>query len=113
MLTFGGEVMKNVAGYDIFRLMAVAMGTLDVLLEVSLKVFPKTETESTKLIHCSPTDAIDKMHAWSQTPLPVSATSFDDSILRVCLSGASKAVIAASNHIGGDVMRMQINTGRI
>lgn len=104
ILTFGGEVMKNVAGYDVSRLMAGAMGTLGVLLEVSLKVLPKSETESTQLIHCSSADAIEKMHAWSQTPLPVSATSFHDSILRVRLSGASKAVIAASNHIGGDAM---------
>lgn len=104
ILSFGGEVMKNVAGYDVSRLMAGAMGTLGVLLEVSLKVLPKTETEATQLFHCSSVEAIDKMHAWSQTPLPVSATSFHDSVLRVRLSGATKAVNAAVNHIGGDAM---------
>ena len=102
ILTFGGEVMKNVAGYDVSRLMAGAMGSLGVLLEVSLKVLPKTETETTQLFRCSSVEAIDKIHTWSQTPLPVSATSFHDSVLRVRLSGASKAVLAAVNHIGGD-----------
>jgi len=104
MLTFGGEVMKNVAGYDVSRLMAGAMGSLGVLLEVSLKVLPKSEAETTQLIHCSSVEAIDKMHSWSQTPLPVSATSFHDSVLRVRLSGASKSVTAAVNHIGGNSM---------
>ena len=104
ILTFGGEVMKNVAGYDVSRLMAGAMGTLGVLLEVSLKVLPKAETETTQLFHCSSVEAIDKMHTWSQTPLPISATSFHDSVLRVRLSGAAKAVNAAINHIGGDAM---------
>ncbi|MDH5485024.1 MAG: glycolate oxidase subunit GlcE [Gammaproteobacteria bacterium] len=104
ILTFGGEVMKNVAGYDVSRLMAGAMGTLGVLLEVSLKVLPKVETEVTRLFHCSAVEALDKMHAWSQTPLPVSATSYHDSILRVRLSGASKAVNAAVSHIGGEAM---------
>jgi glycolate oxidase FAD binding subunit len=104
ILSFGGEVMKNVAGYDVSRLMAGAMGTLGVLLEVSLKVLPKAEMESTQLLHCSPAEALDRMHAWSQTPMPVSATSFHDSVLRVRLSGAAKAVKAAVQTIGGDTM---------
>ena len=102
ILSFGGEVMKNVAGYDVSRLMAGALGTLGVLLEVSLKVLPKAETEITQLLHCSPTAALDKMHAWSQTPLPVSATSFHGSALRVRFSGAAKAVAAAIDSIGGE-----------
>lgn len=104
MLTFGGEVMKNVAGYDVSRLMAGAMGTLGVLLEVSLKVLPTAEMESTQLFHCSATEALDKMHAWSQTPLPLSASSFHDSILRVRLSGATEAVKAAIDTVGGETM---------
>lgn len=105
ILTFGGEVMKNVAGYDVSRLMAGAMGTLGVLLEVSLKVLPKAEIEITQSFHCSTAEAIDKMHTWSQTPLPISATSFHHSVLQVRLSGASKAVSAAVSHIGGDTMK--------
>lgn len=104
ILTFGGEVMKNVAGYDVSRLMAGAMGTLGILLEVSLKVLPKPEAEMTRLLSCSANEAIDKMHAWSQSPLPISATSFHDSILCVRLSGATKAIDAAVNHVGGEAM---------
>lgn len=104
ILSFGGEVMKNVAGYDVSRLMAGALGTLGVLLEVSLKVLPKAEMETTQLFHCSPAEALDKMHAWSQTPLPVSATCFSDSVLRVRLSGAARAVGAAIDSIGGDTV---------
>ena len=102
ILSFGGEVMKNVAGYDVSRLMAGAMGTLGVLLEVSLKVLPKAEMETTQLLHYSCVSAFEKMHAWSQTPLPITATCFHDSVLRVRLSGATKAVNAAVSSIGGE-----------
>ncbi len=102
ILTFGGEVMKNVAGYDVSRLMAGALGTLGVLLEVSLKVLPKAEMEATQLINCSNRDALDRIHQLSMTPLPISASSYHDSVLRVRLSGAEKAVEAAVNSIGGD-----------
>ena len=104
ILSFGGEVMKNVAGYDVSRLMAGAIGTLGVLLEVSLKVLPKAELEMTQLLHGSSAEALARMHAWSQTPLPLSATSFHDSTLRVRLSGAAKAVKAAVQTIGGETM---------
>jgi len=104
MLSFGGEVMKNVAGYDVSRLMAGAMGTLGVLLEVSLKVLPTAEMESTQLFHCSAAEALNKLHAWSQAPLPLSASSFHDSILRVRLSGATEAVKAAIDTVGGETM---------
>jgi len=104
ILTFGGEVMKNVAGYDVSRLMAGALGTLGVLLEVSLKVLPKAEMEATQLINSSNLDALDRIHQLSMTPLPISASSFHDSVLRVRLSGAEKAVEAAIHSIGGDGM---------
>jgi len=104
ILSFGGEVMKNVAGYDVSRLMAGAMGTLGILLEVSLKVLPKAEMESTQLFQSSATEALDKIHTWSQTPLPLSASSYHDSILRVRLSGATEAVKAAIDTVGGETM---------
>lgn len=102
IMSFGGEVMKNVAGYDVSRLMAGALGTLGVLLEVSLKVLPKTEMEKTQCFHCSSIEALNKIHQWSQTPLPISASSFHDSVLRVRLSGAAKAVQTARNIVGGE-----------
>lgn len=104
VMSFGGEVMKNVAGYDVSRLMAGALGTLGVLLEVSLKVLPKSEMQKTQLFHCSPGEALDKIHRWSQTPLPISASSFHDSILRVRLSGASEAVKAATDTVDGETL---------
>lgn len=104
ILSFGGEVMKNVAGYDVSRLMAGAMGTLGVLLEVSLKVLPKTESESTQIFSCSYKDASEKVHRLSRTALPVSATCYHDSILRIRLSGTNSAIAAAIKSIGGDTM---------
>jgi glycolate oxidase FAD binding subunit len=101
LLSFGGEVMKNVAGYDVSRLMAGAFGTLGVLLEVSLKVLPKAEKQSTQLFNCSSVEMLDKIHAWSQTPLPITASSFHDSTLRVRVAGAADAVVAAIQTIGG------------
>ena len=105
ILSFGGEVMKNVAGYDVSRLMAGAIGTLGVLLEVSLKVLPRPESEKTQLLHCSTAEALEKIHALSQTPLPISASCFTDSQLYIRLSGASKAVNAAIDNIGGDSLQ--------
>lgn len=102
VLSFGGEVMKNVAGYDVSRLMAGALGTLGVLLEVSLKVLPKPEIQTTQLFQSTWSTALDKLHSWSQTPLPVSASSFHDSTLRLRLSGTEKSVAAAIKSIGGD-----------
>jgi len=104
MMSFGGEVMKNVAGYDVSRLMAGALGTLGVLLEVSLKVLPKAEKEVTQMLEYSPSEALDKIHTWSQTPLPISASSYHDSILRVRFSGATKAVNAAIETVGGETV---------
>ena len=104
ILSFGGEVMKNVAGYDVSRLMAGALGTLGVLLEVSLKVLPKPEMEKTCVLECSPLQALDKIHIWGQQPLPISASCYYDSQLAVRFSGAEKAVNAAVKSIGGDTM---------
>jgi len=104
IMSFGGEVMKNVAGYDVSRLMAGALGTLGVLLEVSLKVLPKAEREVTQLFEFSPSEALDRIHAWSGTPLPISASSYHDSILHVRFSGATRAVNAAIETVGGETV---------
>lgn len=102
ILTFGGEVMKNVAGYDVSRLMAGALGTLGVILEVSVKVLPKPEAELTLVQdNLSAVIALNRFHEWARQPLPVSATSFHNGILKVRLSGSPKAVVAAQTNIGG------------
>jgi glycolate oxidase FAD binding subunit len=101
---FGGEVMKNVAGYDVSRLMAGAMGTLGVMLEVSLKVLPQPETERTLVLNMTADQALAHMHQWAGQALPVTATSYHDSALAVRVSGTSAAVVTAGKTIGGDLM---------
>lgn len=101
-LRFGGQVMKNVAGYDVSRLMAGSLGTLGMLLEVSLKVLPRPPAEITLRREQSPGDAIALMNEWAGKPLPVSATCHVDGALYVRLSGAAPAVRAARNKLGGE-----------
>jgi len=100
-LRFGGQVMKNVAGYDVSRLMAGSLGTLGVLLEVSLKVLPIPPAEATLRLACSAGEAITLMNQWSGRPLPITATSWRDGRLDVRLSGALPAVESAIAKIGG------------
>ena len=71
LLHFGGEVMKNVAGYDVSRLMTGAMGTLGVITEVSLKVLPNPASELTLMQACTADDAITRMNQWAGRPLPI------------------------------------------
>ena len=101
-LHFGGQVMKNVAGYDVSRLMAGAMGTLGVLLEVSLKVLPKPSAEITVRLQLDETAAIEKMNQWAGKPLPISATCYVDGELFLRFSGAESAVRAAQARLGGE-----------
>ncbi len=73
-LSFGGRVMKNVAGFDVARLMTGALGTLGVITEVSLKCVPCPKAEATRVFECSADEAIRRMNEWGGKPLPVSAT---------------------------------------
>jgi glycolate oxidase FAD binding subunit len=104
-LRFGGQVMKNVAGYDLSRLMAGSLGTLGLLLEVSLKALPLPAAEMTLVREESATRAIEMMNAWAGKPLPVSATCYLDGRLYVRLSGAESALRSAREKIGGEQMR--------
>ena len=104
ILAFGGEVMKNVAGYDVSRLMTGAMGTLGVLLEVSLKILPRPEVELTLAQALPVQEALERLHAWGRLPLPVSGTCYDGRQLVVRLSGTAGAVSAARARIGGDTI---------
>jgi len=103
MLSFGGQVMKNVAGYDVSRLMAGALGTLGLILEVSLKVLPRPMTEATLLFEMPQERALKTMNQWAGRPLPVSATYWHNDELIVRLSGALAAVKAARQQLGGEV----------
>jgi glycolate oxidase FAD binding subunit len=101
-LRFGGQVMKNVAGYDVSRLMAGSLGTLGVILEVSLKTLPLPAAEITLRLEHTAAEAIALMNDWACRPLPLSATCHLDKLLYVRLSGATAAVRAARDELGGE-----------
>lgn len=107
-LTFGGQVMKNVAGYDVSRLMAGAWGTLGVLTEVSIKVLPVAPGEATLRFACNQAEALRRLHAWGGQPLPLNASCWvqdeGGGQLVVRLRGAVAAVEAACRTMGGERM---------
>jgi glycolate oxidase FAD binding subunit len=100
-LSFGGRVIKNVAGYDVSRLMAGALGTLGVLTEISFKVLPRPVEETTLAFEMDEAEAIRQANTWAGQPLPISATAWQDGVLRVRLSGAPPALAAARARMGG------------
>ena len=104
VLTFGGQVMKNVAGYDVSRLLAGSLGTLGLILQVSLKVLPLPFRESTIRFALSEIDALARLNEWAGQPLPISASCWHDGQLTVRLSGAEAAVLAALQKLGGEEM---------
>jgi glycolate oxidase FAD binding subunit len=101
VLRFGGQVMKNVAGYDVSRLLAGSLGTLGLILEVSLKVLPRPFFETTLRFDMPEAKAIDKLNRWGGQPLPISASAWYGDVLVVRLSGAEAAVRAAVQKMGG------------
>jgi glycolate oxidase FAD binding subunit len=104
VLNFGGQVMKNVAGYDVSRLMAGSMGTLGLLLEVSVKVLPRAFRETTLRFDFDEITAIRKLNEWAGQPLPLSASCWHNGVLALRLSGAQAAVDAAVKSLGGEVV---------
>ena len=103
-LRFGGQVIKNVAGYDISRLMVGALGTLGLLTEVSLKVLPRPAAEISLQFEMDEAAALAAMNRWAGQALPLSATSWHAGLLHVRLSGAESAVKAAHARLGGEVL---------
>jgi glycolate oxidase FAD binding subunit len=103
-LRFGGQVIKNVAGYDVSRLMVGALGTLGLITEVSLKILPKPAAEITLQFELDEASAILKMNQWAGQPLPLSATSWHAGLLTVRLSGAASAVQVAQAKLGGEAL---------
>jgi glycolate oxidase FAD binding subunit len=101
-LHFGGEVMKNVAGYDLSRLMAGSLGTLALLLEISVKVLPLPDREVTHARRVDPKRVIALMNAWASRPIPVSATWHDGENLYVRLSGTENAIRAGLKIVDGE-----------
>ncbi len=103
-LAFGGQVMKNVAGYDLSRLMTGAYGTLGIILDISLKVMPLPEFEMTCHQLLSADKALAKMLELSTGNIPISASCYDGESLFIRLSGDEKVVKTSSKAIGMDVL---------
>ncbi|WP_421682833.1 glycolate oxidase subunit GlcE [Stutzerimonas urumqiensis] len=101
-LRFGGEVMKNVAGYDLSRLMAASFGCLGVLTEVSLKVLPKPRLTRNLRIEMDVQRALQNLAEWGQQPVPISAASYESGALHLRLEGGEGSVNAACDRFGGD-----------
>jgi glycolate oxidase FAD binding subunit len=101
-LAFGGRVIKNVAGYDVSRLMAGALGTLGAITEVSFKVLPLPAAEVTLAFAMGEAEAIERANRWAGQPLPLSAAAWEAGTLRVRLSGAPPAIAAARAKMGGE-----------
>ncbi|MBL8270829.1 glycolate oxidase subunit GlcE [Steroidobacter sp.] len=104
VLSFGGTVMKNVAGYDVSRVLAGSLGILGVIVEVSLKVLPRPMSHHTLSFEMSETAAVDKLNEWAGQPLPLSASAWHDGVLYLRLAGAPAAVTAARRQLGGEAI---------
>jgi len=104
LLSFGGQVMKNVAGYDVSRLLAGSLGVLGVILEVSLKVLPLPPATTTLRFDLDEAEALKRLNAWGGEPLPLNASAWWERALVVRLAGATAAVQAATKKLGGEVI---------
>ena len=104
VLKFGGQVMKNVAGYDVSRLMTGALGTLGLISQVSIKVLPISVARATLRFEMSESEAIHKVNVWSGRPLPLTASVWENNVLHVRLSGARAAVDAAIQQLRGTLL---------
>lgn len=103
-LVFGGKVMKNVAGYDVSRVMAGALGTLGVLLDISLKVLPRPPRETTLSFECNQAEAIRRLNGWAGKPYPISASCHEDRTLTVRLSGSDAGIESVRRMLGGTIV---------
>ncbi len=108
VLNFGGQVMKNVAGYDVSRLMAGSLGTLGVILEASIKVLPRPAAEITLAYELDAETAASRLLKWMRAPLPMSASLYHEGRLWLRLSGAVQGVAAAQASLGGEAVDLSV-----
>jgi glycolate oxidase FAD binding subunit len=104
VLRFGGEVIKNVAGYDVARIMAGSLGTLAVLLEVSLRVVPVPMGEMSLSVEAGEEVALRRLTEWSRTPLPLTASCWFDGVLTLRLEGSPAALARMHRQLGGTAL---------
>jgi glycolate oxidase FAD binding subunit len=103
VMSFGGQVIKNVAGFDVSRLMVGANGCLGIIVEVSLKVIPRPDIETTLCLEYDDVDdSVSRMNELAGKPLPISAASWLDGVMRIRLSGSEVGVSTAAASIGGE-----------
>ena len=102
---FGGQVMKNVAGYDLSRLMVGAQGTLGLLTEVSMKVLPLPGASRNLHLDMPLTESLEKLSEWGRQPLPISAAAWLDGALHLRLEGGPSSVAATAERLGGDELK--------
>lgn len=108
LLSFGGQVMKNVAGYDVSRLLAGSLGILGVICEVSLKVLPVPPAQATLAFALDQAEAIRRLNDWGGLPLPINASAWRDGRLYVRLRGARAAVADAQRRLGGELVQPEV-----
>jgi glycolate oxidase FAD binding subunit len=108
LLRFGGQVMKNVAGFDVSRLLCGSLGILGVITEVSLKVLPRPRLEETLSLELPAAEAVAAFNRWAALPLPLSGAAWSQGRAWVRLSGAPAAVCAARQQIGGDLIAASV-----
>jgi glycolate oxidase FAD binding subunit len=106
-LRFGGGVNKNVAGFDVSRLLAGSLGTLGLLTEITLKVLPQPPAEASLRLELDQPAALRSLNQWAGQPLPLSASCFHRGVLTLRLSGAEAAVRAARARLGGELLQDQ------
>jgi len=110
VMRFGGQVMKNVAGFDVARLLCGSLGVLGLISDVSLKVLPRPPAEETRALELSAPEALQAFNRWAALGLPLSAAAWSAGIARVRLSGSEPAVEAARTRLGGEALTPQAAT---
>jgi FAD/FMN-containing dehydrogenase len=109
VVSFGGQVAKNVAGYDISRLIVGSLGILGVICEVSIKVLPVAAASATLTLECEQHRALQKLNAWRGRPLPINASAWHEDRLYVRLSGARAAISEACRDLEGTVLAPEVS----
>jgi glycolate oxidase FAD binding subunit len=111
VLSFGGQVMKNVAGYDVSRVLAGSMGVLGAICEVSLKVLPVPAATATLRFEMDQASALQRLNEWAGRPLPLHASAWWQGLLVLRLSGAAAAVRSAAQSLGGEWVPPELAAG--
>lgn len=111
-LSFGGKVMKNVAGFDVSRLLTGSQGTLGVITEAAFKCLPLPKAQQTRVFELDAQTAIERMNRWYAEANPITATTWIGGTLYVRLAGAAPAVTSAASRLGGDLLANDVDWWR-